>query len=35
VRNWLRCEHDASLRYVTAVMVIAGAEIVLGPGAVR
>jgi hypothetical protein len=30
VRNWLRCEHDASLRYVTAVMAIAGAEVVLG-----
>lgn len=30
VVNWLRCEHDASLRYVTAVMAIAGAEVVLG-----
>lgn len=30
VRNWLRCEHDASLRYVTAVMAIAGAEVVFG-----
>lgn len=28
VKNWLRCEHDASLRYVTAVMAIAGAEVV-------
>lgn len=26
VKNWLRCEHDASLRYVTAVMLLAGAE---------
>lgn len=26
VRNWLRCENDASLRYVTAVLMIAGAE---------
>lgn len=26
VRNWLREDHDASLRYVTAVMMIAGAE---------
>lgn len=30
VRNWLREEHDASLRYVTAVLAIAGAEIVFG-----
>ncbi|MWP39404.1 hypothetical protein GQY15_17700 [Rhodobacter sphaeroides] len=28
VRNWLREDHDASLRYVTAVMMIAGAEVV-------
>jgi hypothetical protein len=27
VRNWLREENDASLRYVTAVMAIAGAEV--------
>lgn len=30
VQNWLRCEHDASLRHVAALMVIAGAEVVLG-----
>lgn len=30
VRNWLREEHDASLRYVTAVLAIAGAEIIFG-----
>lgn len=29
VQNWLRCDHDASLRYVTAVLVIVGAEAVL------
>ena len=29
VRNWLRCEHDASLRHVTAVILIAGAEAAL------
>ncbi|MFV0383663.1 hypothetical protein [Paracoccus sp. (in: a-proteobacteria)] len=28
VSNWLREEHDASLRYVAAVLAIAGAEIV-------
>jgi hypothetical protein len=28
VRNWLRCEHDPKLRYVMAVMAIAGAEVV-------
>lgn len=28
VVNWLREEHDASLRYVTAVLAIAGAEVV-------
>jgi hypothetical protein len=28
VRNWLREENDASLRYVTAVMAIAGAEVI-------
>lgn len=26
VKNWLREENDASLRYVTAVMMLAGAE---------
>lgn len=30
VVNWLRGEHDASLRYVTAVLAIAGAEVVFG-----
>jgi hypothetical protein len=29
VRNWLRCEHDASLRHVTKVVMIAGAEAAL------
>ena len=29
VQNWRRCENDASLRYVTIVMAIAGAEVVL------
>ena len=28
VKNWLREENDASLRYVTAVMMLAGAEAV-------
>lgn len=28
VRNWLRCNNDASLRHVMAVMAVAGAEIV-------
>ena len=28
VRNWLRCEHDPSLRHVMAVIAIAGAEVV-------
>lgn len=28
VRNWLRCENDPKLRYVMAVLSIAGAEIV-------
>ncbi|MGP3699213.1 hypothetical protein [Rhodobacter sp. NSM] len=28
VKNWLREEHDASLRYVTAVLMIAGGEVV-------
>lgn len=28
VRNWLRCEHDPKLRYVMAVLAIAGAEVV-------
>ena len=28
VRNWLRCEHDPKLRYVMAVIAIAGAEVV-------
>jgi hypothetical protein len=27
VRNWLREENDASLRHVTAVMAVAGAEV--------
>ncbi|MCV2448483.1 hypothetical protein [Paracoccus sp. DMF] len=30
VKNWLREENDASLRYVAAVMAIAGAEIIFG-----
>ena len=30
VKNWLREENDASLRYVTAVLAIAGAEVVFG-----
>lgn len=30
VKNWLREEHDASLKYVAAVLAIAGAEIVFG-----
>jgi hypothetical protein len=30
VKNWLRCEHDASLRYVTAVLAIAGGEVIFG-----
>ncbi|WCR05280.1 hypothetical protein JHX88_12000 [Paracoccus saliphilus] len=30
VKNWLREEHDASLRYVMAVIAIAGAEVVFG-----
>lgn len=29
VKNWLRCENDAGLRYVGAVMMIAGAEKVI------
>jgi hypothetical protein len=28
VQNWLRCENDAGVRYVFAVLTIAGAEIV-------
>jgi acyl-CoA synthetase (AMP-forming)/AMP-acid ligase II len=28
VRNWLRCDHDAGLSTVLAVLAIAGAEIV-------
>ena len=28
VKNWLRLEHDAGVRYVFAVLTIAGAEIV-------
>lgn len=28
VRNWLRCENSAAWHYVSAVMLIAGAEIV-------
>ncbi len=35
VINWLRCDHDAALSYVTAVLVIAGAETVLGPDSGR
>lgn len=27
--NWLRCENDAALSYVTAVMVLAGVEFAL------
>lgn len=30
VRNWLRCDNDASLKYVTAVALIAGVEFGLG-----
>lgn len=30
VKNWLRCEHDASLKYVTAVAMIAGIELGIG-----
>ena len=26
VKNWLRCENDVSLRYFTAVMIMAGCE---------
>ena len=33
VRNWLRCEHSAAWHYVAAVMVIAGAEVILGDAA--
>lgn len=33
VKNWLRCENDASLRYVTAVAMIAGVELALGRAA--
>ena len=29
-QNWLRCNNDASLKYVTAVALIAGVEIGLG-----
>jgi hypothetical protein len=29
--NWLRCDNDAALSYVTAVMVLAGVEVVLEP----
>lgn len=28
VKNWLRCEHSAAWHYVSAVMLIAGAELV-------
>jgi hypothetical protein len=35
VTNWLRCEHDAGLSYVTAVMAVAGAEVVFGQIAPR
>lgn len=30
VQNWLRCNNDASLKYVTAVALIAGVEIGIG-----
>lgn len=30
VQNWLRCNNDAGLTHVLAVMAIAGAEVVLG-----
>ena len=29
--NWLKCENDAALSYVTAVMVLAGVELALEP----
>ena len=29
VQNWMRCENDASLRHVAAVLVICGAEAIL------
>jgi hypothetical protein len=29
VRNWLRCEHDAGLRHVAAVIMISGEDAVL------
>ena len=29
VTNWLRCEHSAAWHYVSAVMMIAGVEVVL------
>ena len=32
VVKWLRCEHDAAVSYVFAVMAIAGAEIVFRGG---
>lgn len=32
VKNWLRQENDASLRYVTAVALIAGVELTLFGG---
>lgn len=32
VKNWLRCQNDASLKYVTAVALIAGVELGLGIG---
>nr|WP_156178460.1 hypothetical protein [Puniceibacterium sp. IMCC21224] len=32
VRNWLRCENDASLTYVTAVLVLAGFEALFETG---
>lgn len=35
VRNWLRCEHSAAFHYVAAVMVIAGAEIVMSRAEAR
>ena len=31
IANWLKCENDAALSYVTAVMVLAGVELALEP----
>ncbi len=30
VKNWLRCEHSPAWKYVSAVLLISGAEIVFG-----